>query len=491
MTTIPPELHFPSPYARPSMPPVAALRVPMEDGAQIATFVYAPEGLRDEPGTPFGIDRSIPPVLMIHGNGEEHGIFGPTVDAVVASGRSVIALDARAQGKSSRGTAPLTYELLAADALEVCSRLGVTQMHVLGFSDGAIEGLLMARDHPTRVLTLLALGANLTPDGVMAEPGWDIAGLVAANRTWAEERFGTSVDTSLLMPTPDEARATAELLQLMLDEPHIEASSLAAISCPVTVMVGEFDCIADYETVEIYQALRDARLVVVPGEGHVLPKHAPDAVTRELFACIARNDRRLGAGTRREDDGSVRVVRVPVARTDLLEALETLYADVTAVVDDSSGWRAGIWPPEGLVRSYAERGLTWAAFDADDVDEAGAPREGAHPLGAISIDDDADLGAEEEPDWETLAHDEVLGMHLLAVDPAARGRRIAVAILRECERISRARGVRAFRFNTSPENVAANRSYHGFGMTLHKSVRLPYPGLPISAWTNPWEFWLD
>lgn len=285
---VPPPLHFPSPYERPSMPPVAALRVPMADGAQIATFVYAPEGERDLSGRPFGIDRGVPPALLLHGNGEEHGIFGPTIDAVVATGRPVVAIDARAQGKSTRGTAPLTYELMAADALECLSQLGVAQAHVLGFSDGAIEGLLLARDHPDRVLSLTAVGANLTPEGVMVDPSWDLVGSHEAHRSWSKLALGGEVDADLLTPTPAEARETAELLQLMLDEPHIEAASLAAIGCPTTIMVGEFDCIADYETVEIFSSIARSRLVVVPEKGHSLPKHAPGAVTRELLLSIER-----------------------------------------------------------------------------------------------------------------------------------------------------------------------------------------------------------
>ena len=34
----------------------------------------------------------------------------------------------------------------------------------------------------------------------------------------------------------------------IVDEPHIDAASLAAIACPVTVMAGEFDCIVPEET---------------------------------------------------------------------------------------------------------------------------------------------------------------------------------------------------------------------------------------------------
>ena len=56
------------------------------------------------------------------------------------------------------------------DAVRVLDAAGVARAHVLGFSDGAIEGLLMARDYPERVASLTAVGANLSPDGL---PGND------------------------------------------------------------------------------------------------------------------------------------------------------------------------------------------------------------------------------------------------------------------------------------------------------------------------------
>lgn len=280
MWTPAPQPHFPSSYRRPISKLATARHVVMPDEARIATYVYI-----DPESTGPDFSKAI---LILHGNGEEHGIFGPIIDTMCAAGYTAIALDSRGQGKSSRGSEHLTYELLTRDSLQVLDALGVDRVHALGFSDGGIEALLMARDWPERTRSITALGANLTPEGVVFTPDWDIEGIIEANRAWAnywlEEQDG--VDTSLLFPTPDEARTTADLMQLMLDEPHIEVASLATISCPATIMVGEYDLIADYETVSIAQAIPNARLVVVPGAGHGLPKQAPESVSRELLATI-------------------------------------------------------------------------------------------------------------------------------------------------------------------------------------------------------------
>ncbi|MDO5108270.1 MAG: alpha/beta hydrolase, partial [Coriobacteriaceae bacterium] len=136
--------------------------------------------------------------------------------------------------------------------------------------------------------SVLAIGANLTSAGVLEEPDWNHSENVAVLRGWADANWSSDgeIDSSLLSPTPDEAAATADLLELMLLEPHIPAESLGTISCPTTVMVGEYDCIRDDETVAIWRSIPRARLSVVPECGHSIPKRRPDMVVYELLRLL-------------------------------------------------------------------------------------------------------------------------------------------------------------------------------------------------------------
>lgn len=287
-----PQLHFPSPYLLPTAHLAAARLMPMADGARIATFAYVPDAFaRTADADIADAAAQMPdPLLMLHGNGEEHGIFGQVIDAVCASGRPVVAVDSRAQGKSTRGTAELTYELMADDALAALAALGFGKAHLLGFSDGAIEALVIARDHPELALSLLCIGANLTPDGVDDSFQMEQAaqGLLAWADYW-EKGDGShrDVDPSLVSPTPREARTTAELLHMMVVYPQIDPASLSQIACPTTVMAGEFDEIKREETDLIHASVPGSRLVIVPGAGHVLPKEAPEDVAREALATMA------------------------------------------------------------------------------------------------------------------------------------------------------------------------------------------------------------
>lgn len=287
-----PQLHFPSPYLLPTACLAAARRVPMTDGAKIAVFAYVPDSFaRAADADLADAAAQMPdPVLMLHGNGEEHGIFGQVIDAVCASGRPVVAVDSRAQGKSTRGTEELTYELMADDALAALAALGFGKAHLLGFSDGAIEALLIARDHPELALSLLSIGANLSPDGV--DDSFQMEQAAQSLLAWAdfwEKGDGSrrDVDPGLVRPTPQEARTTAELLHMMVVYPQIDPASLSQITCPTTVMAGEFDEIKREETDLIHVSIPGSRLVIVPGAGHVLPKEAPEDVAREALATIA------------------------------------------------------------------------------------------------------------------------------------------------------------------------------------------------------------
>ena len=287
-----PQLHFPSPYLLPTAHLAAARLVPMADGAQIAAFAYVPDAFaRAADAELADAAAQMPdPVLMLHGNGEEHGIFGQVIDAVCASGRPVVAVDSRAQGKSTRGMAELTYELMAGDALAALAAVGFGKAHLIGFSDGAIEAIIIARDHPELTLSLLSIGANLSPDGV--DDSFQMEQAAQNLFAWAnfwEKGDGShrNVDPSLVRPTPQEARTTAELLHMMVVYPQIDPASLSQIACPTTVMAGEFDEIKREETDLIHVSIPDSRLVIVPGAGHVLPKEAPEDVAREALATIA------------------------------------------------------------------------------------------------------------------------------------------------------------------------------------------------------------
>lgn len=179
------------------------------------------------------------PLVMVHGNGEDHTIFNEAVD-VLKDRFTVYTVDSRDHGQSTK-VSELHYSDMADDLLVFLNDLDLRDVTFYGFSDGGIIGLLLAQK-TDRLSRLIVSGANLTPDGVKG-----------SLRLFIKIMYFFTKDSKLKM---------------MLNEPHITAESLSAISVPTTVMAGEKDLIRRKETDAIAAAIPGSKLRIIKGEGH-------------------------------------------------------------------------------------------------------------------------------------------------------------------------------------------------------------------------------
>src|ERR1700730_7818640 len=105
------------------------------------------------------------PVLLLHGA----TAFLETMHYFItglAPGHFVIAVDSRAQGRSTDSDAPISYALMGDDMIKLLDTMQIQSTDVVGWSDGGIIGLDMAMKHPDRVRRLVAIGANYDVDGI-------------------------------------------------------------------------------------------------------------------------------------------------------------------------------------------------------------------------------------------------------------------------------------------------------------------------------------
>ena len=151
------------------------------------------------------------PLLLLHGNGEDHTYFAGQMDAFAAH-RTVYALDTRGHGQSPRGTGSFTIDRFAEDVLAFMDEHGLEKADLLGFSDGGNIALTFALAHPERVRRLVLSGANLDPSGV--EPAVQLP-IVAGYKI-----------TSLFAKSSAQARRHWELLELMVTQPRIDPAAL-------------------------------------------------------------------------------------------------------------------------------------------------------------------------------------------------------------------------------------------------------------------------
>jgi pimeloyl-ACP methyl ester carboxylesterase len=201
-------------------------------------------------------------VILLHGGLANSEYWGDQVPALTAAGYRVILIDSRGHGRSSRDTRPYTYELMASDVVAVMDALKVRRAAVVGWSDGAIIGLVMAMKDPDRLTRVFAFAANMDPSGVKPN--------VLANPTFS--RFGTGAAASYarLSPTPAGFDDFAKAINRMWDtEPNYTAADLARIATPVAIVDGDHDeAIKRDHTEYLARSIPGARLVILPGVSH-------------------------------------------------------------------------------------------------------------------------------------------------------------------------------------------------------------------------------
>ncbi|MBO4358341.1 MAG: alpha/beta hydrolase, partial [Erysipelotrichaceae bacterium] len=103
------------------------------------------------------------PLLMVHGNSEDHTIFEEAGE-VLKDHFTVYLIDSRDHGQSTK-VDELHYEQMADDYVAFMDELDLKDVVFYGFSDGGIIGLLAAMK-TKRITRLITSGANVTPEGV-------------------------------------------------------------------------------------------------------------------------------------------------------------------------------------------------------------------------------------------------------------------------------------------------------------------------------------
>jgi len=194
------------------------------------------------------------PLLLIHGNGGSIDNFSHQIPYFAAHYK-VIAVDSRAQGKSVDTSDSLSFEMMADDFSSLLDYLHIKSCYVLGWSDGGINGLLLAIRHPEKVKKLAITGANLWPD---------TTAISVDDYKWGLSYY----DTLGKMPqTPDIIR-TRKLVKLDTFEPHITREQLHQIKCPTLVIGGDHDIILPRHTLFIAESIPGAYLWILPNSSH-------------------------------------------------------------------------------------------------------------------------------------------------------------------------------------------------------------------------------
>lgn len=229
------------------------------------------------------------PVLLLHGGFCSIETMSPQIESL-ARAYQVHAPERPGQGRTPDRPGPIGFDGMVRDTLAYLDALDVDSAHVVGFSDGAITGLLLARDHPERVRSLVSISANLDPSGfVDDDPPADDDSEAEPEDTPSDDMFGIRAAYDRLSPDgPAHGDVVLEKLMAMWQtEPQIAPESLTTLEMPVLVMAGQHDSIRTDHTVEIARAIPGAQVAIVPGAGHMVMQERPAVVNLLLHEFLA------------------------------------------------------------------------------------------------------------------------------------------------------------------------------------------------------------
>ena len=216
------------------------------------------------------------PILLIHGGLANSDYWANQVKELSKT-HEVIVADSRGHGRSSWTSQPIGYDLMASDYVALLDYLKIPKTAIVGWSDGGIIGIDIARRHPDRVTKLFAQAANVTTDGV--KPNMDKAPAFAA---FIKRSAG---EHERLSPAPQDNKMFLALIERMwATQPNWTKAQLSEIRAPAAIVTGDHDeAIKRDHTDYMASVIPGAKLVVLKDVGHFAMLQDPEAYTKAVL----------------------------------------------------------------------------------------------------------------------------------------------------------------------------------------------------------------
>jgi len=257
-----------------------------------------------------------PPIVLIHGAGCNLEDMSIALGERLAARHHVILIDRAGLGWSERGgRAGSTPAFQAAVLREVLDRVAVAPAIVVGHSWGGALAAAVALDHPDRVAGLVLLAPPLYPFSrgmtwlytVFATPvlGWLYARTLAlplgalfigpafASAFMPQLPPGRYVKSTaaMLLLRPATFLANARDVAGLTDFLARQAGRYPDLNAPTVIMTGSRDVIVPWrlQARRFAAAVTRAKLVVLPGIGHMLHHAAAEQVVAEIEEIARRS----------------------------------------------------------------------------------------------------------------------------------------------------------------------------------------------------------
>jgi pimeloyl-ACP methyl ester carboxylesterase len=146
---------------------------------------------------------------------------------------------------------------------------------LVGHSDGTFVAMLVAMQRPELVKRL-----------VMISGGFNKAGEAAPDAEWNVDHLAEFLGPAFGEVSPDGIDhfkvVAAKIGEMAAVEPNLQASELAKVRQRSLVMFSDDDLVTPQHMIDMYAALPNAELAIVPGTSHFLNQEKPDLVNKLL-----------------------------------------------------------------------------------------------------------------------------------------------------------------------------------------------------------------
>jgi pimeloyl-ACP methyl ester carboxylesterase len=224
------------------------------------------------------------PLVLLHGGLATAESWAMQTPALAERYRLYVP-ERRGHGRTPDVAGPITYEIMAADTAAFLDAAGTGTAHLVGWSDGAVVGMLVALRRPELVRKLVVIGQYFDFDGQVPEFG-------AMLEYWGSD-LPEELHEVYDLVSPDGPEhfpvVLEKLMRMWREEPEIALAELAGVRAPTLVMQGDDDIVKVEHSTALAAALPDAQLAVIPGSSHMAPLEKPDLVNRLILEFLSDN----------------------------------------------------------------------------------------------------------------------------------------------------------------------------------------------------------
>ena len=225
-------------------------------------------------------DNEGTPILMIHG-GLGHADLWSAQVADLSQDYRVIVADTRGHGRSTNDGSAYTIDLLASDYVALMGELGLEQVHLIGWSDGANIGFSLSQSNPELLASHFAHAGNVSLAGV--DPG------VNTNEVFGSYIGMMGAEYGRLSATPDDyMEFLGGLAAMWGSEKPGGLEALGSINVPTIIVHSEHDeAILQSHSEDMAAAIPGAKFVRLEGLSHFAALQDPSAYNAAIRNWLA------------------------------------------------------------------------------------------------------------------------------------------------------------------------------------------------------------